>query len=54
MKATHQFTNDYGHTFIGTVLGSAGANAVWFLSMCDDHVTWMKEPVWAIGVIPLR
>lgn len=51
MSPTHKFENEQGHIFIGVVVGQAGYNAVWFLSMCDDHKTWMKEPVWAVGVV---
>lgn len=50
MKATHRFTSSDGHTYVGVVLAEADWNAVWFLPMCDDHKTWMKEPVWALGV----
>lgn len=53
MKATHKFTNRNGHTFIGVIISNAFANGVWFLPMCNDHKTWMKEPVLAIGVLPL-
>ena len=41
-KPTHKFTANNGHTYIGV------------LPMCDDHKTWMKEPVCAFGVTRLE
>lgn len=50
MKPTHQFTNNYGHTYVGVVVSESIHNSCWFLAMCDDGETWMKVPVWAFGV----
>ena len=53
MKATHQFVNSKGHTYQGVIVAPANANACWFLCLCDDGKTWMKVPVWAIGVMSI-
>ena len=53
MNPTHQFTNNQGHTYFGVITGQASCNAVWFLALCDDGKTWMKEPFWALGVRPI-
>jgi hypothetical protein len=49
MKPTHQYTASNGHTFFGVIVGNASWNLVWFLPICDDGVTWMREPVIALA-----
>lgn len=54
MKAivgTHHYTDNNGHTYFGSIVGAAAHNLVWFLPLCDDGITWMKEPVCVAGVV---
>jgi hypothetical protein len=50
MKPTHYYQNSQGKIVYGIVIGESCTNAVWFLPICDDGKTWMKEPVWTVGV----
>ena len=54
MKAivgTHHYTDNNGHTYFGSIVGVSTCNLVWFLPLCDDGITWMKEPVCVAGVV---
>lgn len=48
---THHYTDNNGHTYFGSIVGAAACNLVWFLPLCDDGITWMKEPVCVAGVV---
>jgi hypothetical protein len=52
LPGTHHVTNDHGHTFYGTLVGPALHNMDWFLPLCDDGKTPMKEPICIVGVRP--
>ncbi len=54
MKPTHQYTNNYGHTSLGVIIANGPWNMVWFLALCDDGETWMKEPICLSGAIPIN
>jgi len=48
---THHYTDNNGHTYFGSIVGAAARNFVWFLPLCDDGITWMKDPVCVAGVV---
>lgn len=54
MKATHQFTNDRGHTYYGQLLKDYGNGLQLFLPLCCDGKTWMLIPVEASGVMLIQ
>jgi len=53
MKPTHYYTDDRGHDIFGLFISDGPYNFVWFLPLCEDGKTYMKEPVCALGVFPI-
>ena len=45
MKPTHYYHTHSGKRVNGIVTGHCCWNTYWFLCLCDDGKTWMKEPV---------
>jgi hypothetical protein len=50
MKPTHTYLSSTGHLYYGVIVGYAYANLVYFLPLCNDNITWMKEPITVSGV----
>lgn len=53
MKPTHYFTGYQGERYNCVLVAPAWGGGWHVLCQCNDGETWMKEPVFAVGVLPI-